>query len=147
MSVAKPVVHTQSEAQLHRAAARYLSLALGRAAVWSTVGHGAALGATVRDRAVRGARLKAMGVRPGVADIYIAWLGGTLWIELKSARGRQSPDQVEFQKRVEAIGHHYRVAYSLDGVMMALLEAGAPMHGATLGPEEARRVASGGARP
>lgn len=141
----KPKDPVQSEAQLHRAAARYLSLALGRGVVWSTVGHGAALGATARDRAVRGARLKAMGVRPGVADIYVAWRGGTLWIELKSARGCQSPDQVEFQKSVEAIGHRYRVARSLNEVTAALLEAGAPMHGGALGPEEARRAASGGA--
>ena len=39
-----------------------------------------------------------------------------LWIECKSDKGKQSPEQVEFQKEVTAAGHNYlivRDAYQL----------------------------------
>ena len=39
-----------------------------------------------------------------------------LWLELKAEKGKQSPAQVEFQKRVEAEGHKYAVVRSIDDV-------------------------------
>lgn len=38
------------------------------------------------------------------------------WIELKSARGVQSPHQREFQREVEAEGHIYIVVRSVDDI-------------------------------
>lgn len=46
-----------------------------------------------------GRRLKEMGLRPGVADLFIAMqchgYGGA-WLELKSANGKLSSAQIEF---------------------------------------------------
>ncbi|MDP9267279.1 MAG: hypothetical protein M3P27_03010 [Acidobacteriota bacterium] len=48
-----------------------------------------------------------------------------LWIECKSATGRQSPEQVSFQQQVEADGHAYIIARSSDDVLAWLREHGA----------------------
>ena len=39
------------------------------------------------------------------------WLGS---IEMKTAKGRQSPDQKEWQAKVESKGYKYAVCHSLD---------------------------------
>lgn len=46
------------------------------------------------------------------------------WVEVKSAVGRQSPDQVAFQKIVEDSGHWYLTARSIDDVENFLKERG-----------------------
>lgn len=43
-----------------------------------------------------------------------------LWIEVKSATGKQSPAQVEFQTEVEDAGHTYIMARSIDDVAAVL---------------------------
>jgi hypothetical protein len=49
----------------------------------------------------------------GWADIVI-WIGGrTLWFELKSDIGKQSPEQKIFQQRMEKLGHHYFIVKKL----------------------------------
>jgi hypothetical protein len=62
------------------------------------------------------AKLKAMGTRPGVADLEFHWRARgrqqTLFLELKSAKGRQSDSQIEFAERVRAIGYRYETASS-----------------------------------
>jgi hypothetical protein len=40
-----------------------------------------------------------------------------LWIECKSASGRQRPEQVSFQHQVQQHGHHYIIARSSDDVL------------------------------
>jgi hypothetical protein len=75
-----------------------------------------------------------MGRRAGVPDLIVWVPGGTVGIEVKKpakymmsfktgkviqeeAPGRQSDDQKEFEKRMNAInGHHYLVAYDLADV-------------------------------
>ena len=60
----------------------------------------------------------------GMADIYVRKLTQvgpyryqrTIWVEVKSPTGRQSEDQQEFQKRVEALGDLYILARSIDDV-------------------------------
>lgn len=124
------------EAQLQRAVASYLSLVLPDKVMWSAIGHGG-------GGKIRGAQLKAMGLRRGLADFYIAWkiynpiltnmsLKGTplfaddyaqrtLWIELKSKDGRQSDEQKQFQTCVTNIGHSYTVCRSIDEVVNAII--------------------------
>lgn len=76
------------------------------------------------------ARLKAEGVTPGVADLlllvpqwYTTWRGyeGCLYaglcIEMKTPKGRQSPEQKEWQYKVEGMGYKYAVCHSLDEFM------------------------------
>ena len=43
-----------------------------------------------------------------------------LWIEVKSEKGKQSAEQKSFQEQVEADGHHYVVARSVEDVEAAL---------------------------
>jgi len=38
------------------------------------------------------------------------------WIECKTAKGRQSPEQKSFQDHVESLGHRYILARSVDDV-------------------------------
>lgn len=106
------------EAQLQRAVASYLSLVLPNSVMWSAIGHGG-------GGKIRGAQLKGMGLRRGLADFYIAWytINGqkTLWIELKSKDGRQSDEQKQFQTCVENIGHSYIICRSIDEVVNAII--------------------------
>lgn len=61
--------------------------------------NGGSRGSNASDRAREGARMKAEGVKPGVADIFLpvasAGFHG-LYIELKAMRGSLSADQKEF---------------------------------------------------
>lgn len=106
------------EAQLQRAVASYLSLVLPDKVMWSAIGHGG-------GGKIRGAQLKGMGLRRGLADFYIAWytINGqqTLWIELKSKDGRQSDEQKQFQECVTNIGHSYIICRSIDEVVNAII--------------------------
>lgn len=84
-----------------------------------------------RSKATAG-KLKAEGVVAGVADLillvpgfviselkdgYLAKECHALCIEMKTAKGRQSPEQKEWQARVEGEGYRYRVCHSLDEFM------------------------------
>src|SRR3972149_3844401 len=54
---------------------------------------------------------------PGMADICGVLPGGrALYIEAKSAKGKQSPHQIAFQAAVEGAGGLYILARSLDDV-------------------------------
>lgn len=69
-----------------------------------------------RDR-VTGAKLKAEGVIPGVADLLLLVQRGPfggLCIEMKTHKGYQSPEQKQWQKIVEGQGYRYAVCRSLD---------------------------------
>lgn len=60
------------------------------------------------------AKLKAMGVLPGVADLVFDWNGRMLYLELKRVGGVMSASQKEFKERAERAGRLYAVAYSVD---------------------------------
>lgn len=63
------------------------------------------------------ARMKGEGVTAGVADlILLVPRGGyaSLCIEMKSAAGRQSPEQKAWQQAVEKAGNRYVVCRSFD---------------------------------
>ena len=69
-----------------------------------------------RDR-ITGAMMKAEGVTAGVADIlFLVASHGYhgLAIEMKTEKGRQSPEQKQWQKKVERQGYRYTVIRSLD---------------------------------
>jgi hypothetical protein len=55
---------------------------------------------------------------PGIPDVAVLLPAGRiLWIEVKSADGRQSPDQVAVQKRLGELGHVYLLVRSLQDVL------------------------------
>lgn len=62
-----------------------------------------------RTRAIEGNRKKAVGIIPGVSDLVMIGNGAVYFIELKLDKGFQSPEQKEFQRKVEERGHFYCV--------------------------------------
>src|ERR1043166_7044665 len=52
----------------------------------------------------------------GVSDIIVVHTGRPYFLEVKRPKTYQSPDQKEFQKRVEAAGAHYAVVRSIEDV-------------------------------
>lgn len=82
--------------------------------------------------AKQGADLKAMGLRPGVADYLVMWAvaGGcqkAFYIEFKSAKGKQSDTQLDFEKDVNRIGALYAVCRTWMQAWDLLAMAGAPL--------------------
>ena len=72
-----------------------------------------------RDK-VTAAKLRQMGVRPGVADFILLRLGLPLAVEIKTLTGRQSEDQKGFQATWEAAGGTYvivRTPLEIDGLI------------------------------
>lgn len=56
----------------------------------------------------------AMGLLPGVSDTVVVFPGRCLFLEFKTPTGRQSPQQLAFQSKVQAKGHFYEVARSAE---------------------------------
>jgi len=54
-------------------------------------------------------RLKAMGLRPGVSDLVVLLPGVTVFLEVKTPKGKQSPAQELFQAKAETLGHQYHI--------------------------------------
>lgn len=65
----------------------------------------------------QGAKLKAKGVLPGVADILI-W--PNLAIELKIKPNKQTPSQKNFEEAITKYGWDYYVCYDFDEVKKIL---------------------------
>lgn len=60
------------------------------------------------------ARLKAMGMVPGVPDLIFCHNGEISFLEIKAERGRLSDNQKEFHARLAATGFPVMVGYSRD---------------------------------
>jgi len=63
--------------------------------------------------AIEWRKQKAMGALAGVADLVFP-AEGSRFLELKAPGGRQSPDQIEFERRCAEYGHEYALAKSFD---------------------------------
>jgi hypothetical protein len=71
-------------------------------------------------------RLKAEGVRPGVADLCVILDGGrTGWMELKAKGGSMSDEQKGFARTVQINGHYWALVRSVDDAAYALAAWGA----------------------
>lgn len=127
----KPRAHPEQD--LQQTVAEYLTWALAPPWWFTAIGHGG-------GGAKRGAILKSMGVKSGVPDLLI--LGPHLfvgWIELKSAKGRRSLEQIVFAKMAEALGHCTAVCRSLDEVRTELLGWRAPLRETKASADTIRR--------
>jgi hypothetical protein len=56
----------------------------------------------------------------GVADIIVIKNGATIFLEVKRPKGKQSEDQIEFERLSKKNGAQYYVVTSLDDVMKIL---------------------------
>ena len=68
-------------------------------------------------------KLKAEGVRAGVADLFLAFTNeqfAGLFIEMKIGKNKQTQAQWEFKEMVRMRGYAYVVCYTLDEFMEAI---------------------------
>ena len=124
-----------TEAQLHRAVAAYLRLAIKPPAFFTTFPAGG-------GGKVRGGQLKAMGLLPGMPDLLVFWpieddMGNpepaVLGIELKTTKGSISPQQKIVAKLFDGIGGDVAVCRSIDDVAKALALWAVPLHASVMG--------------
>lgn len=114
------------EQSFHRQVCEFLAVAL-RPPTWFTTfpaGGGGRL---------RGAFLKASGLRPGVPDLLVLDAGHLLGLELKAGKGRLSPAQSSCHAALKAAGAEIAVCRSLDEVVAALDRCGVTLHARPLG--------------
>lgn len=65
---------------------------------------------TNQDNKRAGGKARTMGVKKGIADwMYLANMGRTIWIELKTEDGMQSQEQIDFQSLCDLLGHEYYI--------------------------------------
>lgn len=115
------------EQQLQIAVADYLRFAIRPPTIWTAFPAGG-------GGRVRGAFLKAMGLQAGWPDMLVvarcdmAGASRNVALELKAAKGRQSPEQKSFQEKWEETGGIYFIARSIDEVEGFLRGVGIPLH-------------------
>ena len=71
---------------------------------------------------IEAANLKKEGALAGVSDLIVVAERRVLFVEMKTPRGRQQDTQMEFQRRVEVLGHKYVVCKSVEGFKRAVEE-------------------------
>jgi hypothetical protein len=120
----------QREWALQRSCHVYLSKALPPGALYTGIDIGSA------GSAQQGALRKARGIRPGTPDILIAYLGATLWLEIKSGT-QLSEAQKFFRDLAVANGHCWALARCPEDVEQACRDVGIPLR-ATFGQIHAR---------
>lgn len=59
---------------------------------------------------------QSLGSYKGIADLYALKGGRHIWIEVKTPAGKQSEDQIKFERDVMAAGGEYMVARSVEDV-------------------------------
>lgn len=59
---------------------------------------------------------KKLGMLSGVSDLILVFLNGILFVECKNMNAKQSIEQINFQKRVEALGFKYYIIRDLEEI-------------------------------
>jgi hypothetical protein len=120
----KPV--QRPEQDLQRAVAEFLDLCLLPPARWLHIPNQVG----TRDR-YEAELLKAMGVKPGAADVLVlTGAGRFVWIELKSDAGRLSPAQQDWRDWCQSIGAPWFLCRSVADVVEALRSCQVRLRGA-----------------
>lgn len=114
---AKPVQREWADQRAHFA---FMSKALPTDAYFTAIDVGSA------GSARQGMLRKARGVRPGIADLMVAWRGITIWIEVKSGTSLSEAQKL-FRDQITANGHLWAFARSTEDVELALRAAGIPL--------------------
>ena len=66
------------------------------------------------------AKFQIMGLYPGISDFIFLWGGMAFMIELKTEKGRQSPEQFKWQVTMEAQGFEYYIVRSLEAFQVLI---------------------------
>lgn len=102
----KPQGHEESDIQI--SCVKWFSLQYPRYAIFSVPNGG---GRNRKEMYF----LKKEGLTPGVADLVIcADNGRVLFVEMKTSKGKQSPNQKEFESKVSELGFKYIICRSTD---------------------------------
>lgn len=101
------------EAQLHKAVADFLSLALRPPTFWTTFPAGG-------GGLIRGRQLKRAGLKAGLPDLIIIHDGRLFGIELKAPKKYPSPEQRAVHAELRAAGCEVFIARSVMEVQLAL---------------------------
>ena len=107
------------EAKFQRVVTNYLAVILPKTVWFSAIGHGG-------GGVIRGAQLKAAGVRAGVPDIMLIHEGRVYFCELKTGYTRVSQDQKDCHAAILAAGGKVEVCRHLDEVTDCLKRWGIP---------------------
>jgi hypothetical protein len=111
---------SREEYEIQVALVGHILLRAAPGLVWTATANG-----ELRNPVV-GAKLKRMGVKPGVPDLYFAIPGrAPFWLELKTIGGRLSEAQKEFIPAMRAAGVIVHVAHGLDEALAVLESEGA----------------------
>lgn len=105
------------EDQLQISVSQYLKMQYPQLLWWHTPN-----GGTRNKR--EGAKFKAMGVKPGVADLLFFWRGGKGAIEPKAGKNILQDTQKLFQQQWIHTGGQYAICRSIDEVIVCLKEWG-----------------------
>ena len=111
-----------NELQLHRAVADYLGWALKPPAMFTTFPAGWSPMSKARSGQLRGA-----GLLAGMPDILVFWDSRTLGIELKTAKGKLTPEQISTHQRLADAMILVVVCHSVDEVEQLLKELHYPL--------------------
>ncbi len=103
-----------SELQIHIAVIQHLKYRARKGIVYFHAANGE------RREARDAAKLKAMGVTPGIPDLVLIANGKTYGLELKTSKGRISPEQKSMLSQFEAAGAYTAVAFGLDSAISIL---------------------------
>lgn len=109
-----------TEAQLHRQVAAFLDVALPASAVWTTFPAGG-------GGKVRGAKLKACGLRAGWPDLQVIYAGRFIAIELKAKTGTTSQEQDDCHRQISRAGGEVFLCRSLRDVELSLQCVNVPL--------------------
>lgn len=114
-----------TESELHRTVAELLDWLLLPPAMYTTfpAGWGKLPRAT-------GGRLKGSGLKAGMPDVMVFYGGKTVGVELKTAKGRLSRDQVETFTLLHEAGVPVYVCREVQDVIAALQTEGIPWRSA-----------------
>lgn len=111
------------EQDLQKLCAAYLHACAPPSLFWTAVNP-----IPAKSKAVAGLS-KAMGLRPGVHDIILAYRGRIIGIEMKATKGRLSPNQIDMHEELTLAGGVSAVAHSLEEFIDVLMTLQIPMIG------------------
>ena len=119
MSIAKTKANRRNEeSQIQQACVRWFRIQYRKQ--WRllfAIPNGAHLAGTSKQRAIKMRVMKAEGLLPGAADLFLAIPSGDLsglFIEMKTASGKQQDSQKDFESAVVPVGYGYVICRSFD---------------------------------
>jgi len=115
------------EARLRARCAMFLKSHLMHPCWFSALEHGRRHHGTAEQRAREWQALARQGVVAGIGDMLVLAPGYALWLELKSATGRQSDAQLAMQQAMAALGHGYALVRSVEQLVDVLEQHGIPL--------------------